>query len=144
MSAETPAPNCAAALHALHRAGRILNPWLPGLLVVDQLGRRSRRADIGCWRRAEEDVDQRWHIGLNAEPVLSDPATVGVLLALLREAGKDPTTHVVQWDGRGFAVRALDERFEPYWLLDDLRPSEADAIAAGLVAFAAALPPVAP
>ena len=61
--------------------------WLPGMRAV---GRRRMPA---AWFRVEEYTQMvgEWR---DAVPDLSDPATVGALLALVREVAQEPGLHV--------------------------------------------------
>jgi hypothetical protein len=68
------------ALRALHRAGRIRTPYLSGIRVV------GRRGLPTAWMRVEGEPTRLHGEWANAEPDLIDPATVGCLAALAREA----------------------------------------------------------
>lgn len=140
------------ALAVLHRAGRIRSPWLPGMWtdthvritetqhdgypglieVADDEGTAWVRP-VGVEIRGYDD--EECDIG---SPVTDDSATVGCLLALLREARRDPGIvtdyHVAQ---RG------DLTTEVWWTAyscsDDTewagRPTEGEAIEAALISL---------
>jgi hypothetical protein len=66
--------------------------WMPGMLAVDEHGRRWR-VDAG----PQDDWCGSYR------PVLTDPATLGCLVGLLREVSGDPEAHVEPTD-RGWAA----------------------------------------
>lgn len=116
------------ALDALHRAGRIRSPWLRGMLV------RKARAP-GIQLRLTEAT---WAGPDDWELCLTDPATVGCLTALAREASGDPTLH---------AIGSRDMSGGIEWLVDSpnlragyIAAAEGDALATAIIAMAEALP----
>jgi hypothetical protein len=132
----------AEALKRLSGAGRC-PPQMVGLLAVLD-GVRYRLGDDGRWREA---LGPRSVPGLlEADSfVLDDPATVGCLLALYREAVGDRLASVepaavfqgddytgpwttVRWDGNG-------------WVHGPDAPTEGEALAAALVDLAARVSP---
>lgn len=131
------------ALGALHRAGRIRSPWLPGMLVVHdypaedehppgQLRYRMSGEGEHCigylpWDPPEVEVT----------PDLTDAATVGCLLSLLREATGELATSAL-WDRRtsSWWVANSDTELDGNTEGD----TEAAAIEAALLALASALP----
>ena len=79
--------------------------WLPGMLAVD--------TDDGCTHRVAcvtrsgyplgclpQDGGRVWELGANELPALTDPATFGCLLVLVREAWQDPEAHAYPYEGR--------------------------------------------
>jgi len=64
-------------LRAIQAAGRIRQWWLPGMVATANAGAWSR------WRAVEGAHERP---GPSYQIALSDPATIGCLLALLREA----------------------------------------------------------
>ncbi len=127
------------ALTALHEAGWIKSPWLPGMLVRQH----REEPDPGhAWRKL--DLQQGWqgvpqgfaadYIGVptTGDPDLTDPATVGCLLALLREASGRPdlTTHLHD----GYWHTGPDG----YEWGGPSAPTEVEAIAVALIALAGA------
>lgn len=99
--------------------------WMPGMLAT---GRDPHVDYSPCWSRVQgravvehiEDVDE-----LDPTPDLSDPATLGCLLALVREA----------WGGHG-AVWAVNRTFRyvgKRWSSNHVR-TEAESLVAALEA----------
>ena len=91
--------------------------WRPGMRVLPDTankGARCVRVDGACWVFAvETDVEVEGHLGPAVEcwsddaltgeelPDLADPATLGALLALVREAWRDPDAAACPVDVRG-------------------------------------------
>lgn len=127
------------ALAALQAAGKIKSAWLPGMLVKDSLGRTARKT--GFQPPEATLVGHRTMEASQAQPVLTDAATVGCLLALVREASGEPHAETGYEEGEtvdGWCVRAGDG--EADWQLAQgdayLWPTEGEAIAAALIALA--------
>lgn len=123
------------ALEILHRAGRIRSPWLPGMAVIVDRGTRGGRIPFfrgttGWWYPSEVELPNHI-VDREAEPVLADPATVGVLLALLREASGDP---YVTPQGGPHGWSCWPAGMPGGWPVD--QPTEGEAIDAALVALA--------
>ena len=128
----TPAIRYRAACHAL-----VLPVWRPGMAPVP----RYPPADGWHWRlRIAADRDIAESID-GLEPDFADPATVGVLLAAVREAWRDPVL-TVRWSGNW---PAWGEVFSPTpwdwmaWHRSNIvgkGPTEADALIAALEAAA--------
>jgi hypothetical protein len=124
----TPATRYRAACHALG-----LPVWRPGMRAV---AARPEPLEPVC-SRAPDDL-RGWTPYPGAEPDLADPATVGCLLAAVREAWQAPYMHVV-WMGNTPAGPSTSS----WWsACIDCRvvghgPTEADALIAALEAAAA-------
>jgi len=87
------------ALRALHEQGRIRSPWLPGMLLVAdgpirEIRIRLHEEAIASFERAPSARHMGWD---RAQHALTDPATVGCLLALLREASARPGAPPTRW-----------------------------------------------
>lgn len=124
------------ALRALHEAGRIRSPWLPGM----QLTVHTSSVTVDRYRFLERiskhaKVDHVW---------VDDPATRGCLLALLREASGDQSLSPLRngsraaglGGARAWRILTSDgvEHPQGEW------PTEGEAIAAAIVALAEARP----
>lgn len=133
------------ALDILHRAGRIRSPWLPGMATGDDGCVRILDVEHdgipGLIRVIDDDLCASWvwpwerpcpqphcercDIG---DPDLTDPATVGCLAALAREASGERDAYAISASGWTVCFR-------------DLRPldyhglTEGDAWKAALVAM---------
>lgn len=91
-----------ADLRKLHAAGRIRSPWLPGMRVHGTAPASPIGTVTGYASRRAGGLDVSWDGGtIDREAVASAltpdtswPATLGCLLALLREAAGDPTAEV--------------------------------------------------
>ena len=100
--------------------------WLPGML--DQLGRRA------MWVYPEDGIITWSHIPENcvvrdvhALPDLTDPATMGCLLALVRELRQEPTGFVVPTHAGGWSY--YTRLIAADWYAGD---TEAEALVAAL------------
>lgn len=118
------------ALAKLHAAGRIRSPWLPGMQFTSD--------NYAGVRRIQDDRFGSWPIpdDPTLAPGLADPATVGCLLALLREAEDYPCW--VRYD-------SVRDPGAPRWTVVRKEGradghTEGEAIAAALIALAEALP----
>lgn len=130
----------ARALNVLADAGRIRSPILPGMLTEDGLSDRGGRISDLHYAEAQRHGPARW--GLSAHLDTRDPATVGCLLALLREAADDPSVHLA-W------VRLAEEDW--VWVVVSSRPlhrglpanghTEGEVIASALSEMAAEVTP---
>lgn len=92
------------ALRRLHAAGRIASPW-PAYLLLQC---RQHPDDPEDTMRLEPGTVPEWPGAHDFDVRTDDPATVGVLTALLREAMGRPTLCMdVHWgnvDGRGISA----------------------------------------
>jgi hypothetical protein len=97
--------------------------WMPGMRAV---GRRNLPA---AWFRVEEVLSSLTGEWANALPDLTDPATLGCLLALVREAWGDPFLCAV-------GDRETGWRLDGYAIVEDIHSyqSEAEALVAALEA----------
>lgn len=134
------------ALAALKAAGKIENAWLPGMRVRSL--RLADRGDDEPWVRAVRGLSVlSWHIegvwGSHAamgpvldEPDLTDAATVGCLLALLREAHEDSGVWVGPSHPEAWAVFVCHaDGWEESGAFGE---TDGEAIAAALIALAGA------
>jgi hypothetical protein len=132
------------ALAKLHEAGRIRSPWLPGMHTAPEGWRvLYLDRDTGVAVTYRDGTDG----GLlmvhpsrvaSAHIDLTDPATVGCLLALLREASGDPEA-VVGLDSEEGKRGNWWTNSSNEWARDHDGATEGDAIAAALIALAEAL-----
>jgi hypothetical protein len=104
--------------------------WMPGMVTT--YGQRIARADAYGYAVAYTSGGHLQMVEADALPNLTDPATLGCLLALVREAWREPTLSVA-WAGGGWYVVQLIRRS-----VDALRwidtATEAEALVAALEA----------
>ncbi len=150
------------ALQRLHEAGKIKDAWLPGMRVLHPGGLESagsmERHDIPLRAYDENEepaiAGDPWSIvegydgscspkqGPEWTPDLTDPATLGCLLALVREASGDPVAYTVPWSHGpgGFRwVVMFDPRYDTNRAVEetsDTDKGEGAALSAALVALA--------
>lgn len=150
------ARSLAEVLRSLHTMRRIVNPWPPGMQIRGHLaiGRvvASNKHGIQLLEWVGWDSRKTYahdQVPSSFEPDLSDPATRGCLLELLREASGKPSMLLVPHREEGeepiteWTVEHLSDHVD--W--DDLdhfqpqppyivnAPTEGEAIAAALVAI---------
>ena len=101
--------------------------WMRGMLTVDAV-RLCSSGEAMELTGFPDGPKTRGFIGL---PDLTDPATLGCLLALVREAWSNPDLHV-QRDGRLFVVNPTPKGSPPYGDID--APTEAAVLVAALEA----------
>jgi hypothetical protein len=125
----------AEALKALHKARRISAAWLPGMKTNGWM--YMGRWGIACGGGSFLGVDT--HGVQPGDPCLTDPATVGCLAALAREATGDPTLIVDCHTGEDeyivWSVSGNGPRFGPEFQ-GPVRDTEGEAWAAVLIAAA--------
>jgi hypothetical protein len=104
--------------------------WMPGMVTT--YGQRIARVDADGYTVAYQRGGHLQMVEADALPDLTDPATLGCLLALVREAWREPTLSVA-WAGGGWYVVQLIRRS-----VDALRwidtATEAEALVAALEA----------
>lgn len=115
--------------------------WMPGMRTSE--GWRVIRGSTESRCMAYDENPENWQVADNyiqdgTLPDLSDPATLGCLLALVREAwephrGRDPICSTMQWAGMwGVGARCGAEGFAAIVL--PTQPTEAAALVAALEA----------
>lgn len=139
------------ALLRLHHAGRLASPWRAGMLVevthdygaVEMVRLAAVHADNAGWSWGATHEAQIGSVMMPDDAgtqqvtyrlVVEDAATVGALLAQLREAAESPHARI------GFYQQwrvDMDDEAWPYPL--PWAPTEGEAIQAALVALAEAL-----
>lgn len=132
------------ALDILKKTDRIKSKWLPGMLFVDSLGRLARRT--GFTPPEATLVGHRTMEASQAGPVLTDPATLGCLLAILREATRDPHIYIVRYyynetdpdDERMGWMLMMSEEVD--WAID-VQDSEGELLSAALIAVSCVAEP---
>lgn len=121
------------ALRKLHAAGRIRSPWLSGMAWNVAWEDRKHVTRLPVRGRVPYDGPHDW-----SRPDLTDPATVGCLAALAREASGDATLHAQLGAVVGWCV--YDRDGDMLFPNQPVHDTEGDAWAAVLVALAAELP----
>ncbi len=130
------------ALRALHGAGRLAQPWLAGMRTTRPHWRAYAREGglAGAGEPAGYVADWEALFGgsypVQRQPDTTDPATVGCLAALAREAlGRPRMTCTPYSVGDGWGISGA-----PHTIVVEMHPTEGEAWAAALVALAGALP----
>ena len=103
--------------------------WMPGMRSEKGL-RIVRRDDDG---HVIGYYDNQWYMSEcvpGSLPDLSDPATLGCLLALVREAHRDPRMFIEAYSFLGDTWRCMGVSFSGKWV----GPNEAEALVAALEA----------
>jgi hypothetical protein len=90
--------------------------WLPGMRA------EGRRGMSGAWFRVEEGLPRLTGEWSEAVPDLTDPATLGCLLALVREA----------WGRPGVVCTCLPSDAFGWLCCGEYGPTEAEALVAAL------------
>ncbi len=98
--------------------------WMPGMDVYDSATDYQWRIESSAH---VEDAETEGYLDRNATPDLSDPATLGCLLALAREAHGDPRLHCYTIGARRWAIGS-EGRYFGEW------STETEALVAALEA----------
>lgn len=112
--------------------------WMPGMLTTD--GFRVCRVDHDGYKFGWSNNNYAYRIAADVLPVLTDPATLGCVLALVREAWGAPRALVrLSANGKSFHVYDVDR--DPMggnwaaWLCGDrILQTEVEALVAALEA----------
>ena len=128
------------ALTSLVAAGRIKSAWIPGMLSTN--GYRCISPDES-WSHPPDGSGTAdsggtsmgaWSNCRLYTPDFTDPATLGCLLALVREAWGDPTLSIAWAGGSWYVVQPIRRGVEALKAIST--DTEATAITAALVAAA--------
>ena len=101
--------------------------WMPGMLSERGL-RVTRRDSDGYVVGYYEDLSYIAECVKGSLPDLSDPATLGCVLALVRKAHRDPRRFVEAYSFLGDTWRCVGVSFSSQWV----GPNEAAALVAAL------------
>jgi hypothetical protein len=102
--------------------------WMGGMRVICT---PRHDGSTGYFIRLEQDG---YRAAQNEYPDLSDPATMGCLLALVREAHNAPSAYLIGLVTKQWVVHHFAEP-DAYWkALTKLQPTEASALVAALEA----------
>lgn len=124
------------ALDGLYMSKRIRSPWLPGMLAADGYRCLAVHGAQELWAHESTPAQVKaWWGHQVVAPHLGDRATVGCLLALLREASGDPLVYLAfSGDAPG------DGHWECYLPgVTYCAETEGEAIAEALISLAEAL-----
>jgi hypothetical protein len=113
-------------IYVVDRSGAYFHMWAP-----------ETGPAIRCWSPHNASRD-RWEPFMDAPPSRHDPATVGCLLALLREAMSAPFATAQHSEAVGWCVYSA--RGEMLWADQPQHATEGEAIAAALIALAQEAP----
>lgn len=111
--------------------------WMPGMRTSEGWRVIRGSTESRCW--AYDENPENWQVADNyiqdgTLPDLSDPATLGCLLALVREAHNAPAAYLMGSVSKQWTVHHFAEP-EGYWKpLSKWQPTEAAALVAALEA----------
>ena len=104
--------------------------WMPGMVTT--YGQRIARVDADGYTVAYQRGGHLQTVEADALPNITDPATMGCLLALVREAYNDSFAHVEYELGEWIVWATPEGRRGKYSM--SVRKTEADALVAALEA----------
>jgi hypothetical protein len=125
------------ALQRLQAAGKIRSPWLPGMLMMN--GSRIMFVDPDTGATSAHAKVYRPHAGTDLNS--TDPATLGCLLALVREASGDSCVYI-ECGARDAATMVPVSWYVMTWGDEDsiaYGETEGAALAAALISLAEGL-----
>jgi len=104
--------------------------WMPGMMI--HTGFRCVWVDDETFRAFDQNGNEMYGSTDCLLPDLTDPATLGCLLALVREAYGERRTGVRWWEPEGCAY--VEHPLLEWRRPDELFPTEAEALVAALEA----------